>query len=147
VGGLAKTVDALHTLHRSHRATQRRARRTPRAAAYAAEQVPASPASPACSAHPARRSGCAALGLCLLVTAIAALYGIGVRTLLALLWTQGPTMHGSALHGQGAWLAPLLLLALGLIVGLVLTVRGRLWLGVLLLPAALALGFAIAVAA
>jgi hypothetical protein len=141
LGGLAKTADALHTLHRYHRATQRRARRMQLAAADYTDQVPAS------SERHARRSGCAALGLSLLVTGIAALYGLGVRTLLAFLWTQGPTIHGYVLHGQGAWIAPLLLLPLGLIVGLVLTVRGRLWLGLLLLPAALALGFAFSVAA
>ncbi len=140
-GGLAKTTDALHTIHRYHRRVQRRARRTQHVAAYRAVQAPGSVVS---VEHRAHRSGCASLVLSLMVVGVAALYGVGVRTLLAWLWTQGPTMHGFALRGGGAWVAPLLLFPLGLLIGLVVTVRGRLWLALTLLPSALTLGFALA---
>lgn len=141
LGGLAKTADALHTLHRYHRAAQRRAQRVQLgAASQDSDRVLAS------SERQARQGGCASVGLSLLVTGGAALYGVGVRTLLAFLWTHGPTIQGYALRGSGAWIVPLLLLPLGLIVGLVLTVRSRLWLGLALLPCALALGFIAAAA-
>ncbi len=149
-GGLAKTTDALHTIHRYHRRVQRRARRTQHVAAYRAVQAPAAigaigaVGAVAHDTHRAHRSGCASLVLSLMVVGVAALYGVGVRTLLAWLWTQGPTMHGFALRGGGAWVAPLLLFPLGLLIGLVVTVRGRLWLALTLLPSALTLGFALA---
>jgi len=128
-GGLAKTTDALHTMHRYHRAAQRRKQR---AVDGWAHQVP--------SPH---RSGWASLGLSLLVACCAALYGVGVRMLLDFLWTHGPTLLGYELRGTSAWLAPLLLLPVGLLVGLAVTVRNRLWLGLTLLPCALAVGVAV----
>jgi hypothetical protein len=107
------------------------------------------PASVSHSQHRARsrahRSGCAALALSLLVAGIGLLYGVGVRSLLTWLWTQGLSIQGYALHGDSAGIAPLLLLSLGLLVGLVVTLRSRLWLGMTLLPIALALGFSVAV--
>jgi hypothetical protein len=128
-GGLAKTTDALHTLHRYHRAAQRRKQRAMDGWVY--------------QAHGPHRSGWASFGLSLLVACCAALYGVGVRTLLEFLGTHGPKLQGLALRGDGAWLAPLLLLPLGLLVGLAVTVRNRLWLGLTLLPCALAVGFAV----
>ncbi len=134
-GGLAKTADALHTLHRYQRAAQRRKQRALAGSAPKAYQTYRAPAP--------HRSGWASLGLSLLVACCAALYGVGVRTLLEFLWAHGPTLQGVALRGAGAWLAPLLLLPVGLLVGLAVTVRNRLWLGLTLLPCALAVGFAV----
>src|SRR5262249_48376777 len=62
LGGFAKTADALHTVHRYHRAVQRRARRAQLGAAYQSDRAPAS----SYSERPARRGGCAALGVSLL---------------------------------------------------------------------------------
>jgi len=127
-GGLAKTADALHTLHRYNQASERRRNRQVYGAVYQ-ERAP-------------RRSGWAAFGLSLLTGVFAALYGFGVRTLFEFLWMHGPTIEGYSLRGFGAWLAPLILLPLGLIFGMAVTVRDRLWLGLLLLPFAMAVGFA-----
>jgi hypothetical protein len=132
-GGLAKTADALHTVHRYHRAAQRRKERALEGAGYQAYR-----ASPAAS----RRGGWASLWLSLLVACFAALYGVGVHMLLDFLQAHGPTIQGFAVRGGAAWLAPLLLLPLGLLIGLVVTAGHRLWLGLTLLPCALALGFA-----
>jgi len=126
LGGLAKTADALHTIHRYHRATRRR--------------------HEAAGAQRAHRRGCVSLALTLLVAGCAALYGIGVHTLFAMLWAHGPTLGGYTLRGDGAWVAPLVLLPLGLAVGLMLTLRRRLWLGgLVLLPIGLVLGFSTAI--
>lgn len=129
-GGLAKTADALHTLHRYRQASERRKQR----ALYGGViyQEPAAPP----------HSGWAAFGLSLLAGVFAALYGFGVRTLFEFLWAHGPTIQGYSFQGFGAWLAPLILLPLGLIFGLAVTIRERLWLGLLLLPFAMAIGFA-----
>jgi hypothetical protein len=129
LGGFAKIADALHTVHRYQRAAQRRKQRT-LAGAASPSQAPI-----------ARRNGWASFGLSLLVTTFAALYGLGVRLLFAYLWAHGPTIQGYAVRGSGAWLAPLLLLPLGLALGFAVTVRRRLWLGLTLLTFALALGF------
>ncbi len=137
-GGLAKTTDALHTLHRYHRAAQRRKQRAMDGSASKALQTYQTYRAP--SPH---RSGWVSFGLSLLVACCAALYGVGVRTLLEFLWTHGPTLQGFALRGDGAWLAPLLLLPMGLLVGTAVTVRNHLWLGLTLLPCALAVGFAV----
>jgi hypothetical protein len=128
-GGLAKTADALHTIHRYRQASERRKQRQMYGVTYV------EPAAP-------RRNGWAAFGLSLLTGVFAALYGFGVRTLFQYLWTHGPTIQGYDLHGFGAWLAPLILLPLGLVFGLALTIRERLWLGLLLLPFAMVIGFA-----
>jgi hypothetical protein len=128
-GGLAKTADALHTMHRYHEASARRKQRQVYGAMYV------EPAAPA-------RSGWAVFGLSLLAGLFAGLYSFGVRTLFEYLWAHGPTIQGYALHGFGAWLAPLILLPLGLIFGLAVTIRDRLWLGLLLLPFTMAIGFA-----
>jgi hypothetical protein len=128
-GGLAKTADALHTIHRYRQASGRRKQRQVYGAVYI------EPAAPA-------RDGWAAFGLSLLSAVFAALYGFGVRTLFEYLWLHGPTIQGYDLHGFGAWLAPVILLPLGLIFGVVATIRDRLWLGLLLLPFALSIGFA-----
>jgi hypothetical protein len=128
-GGVAKTADALHTLHRYRQASERRRNRQSYGVTYV------EPAAP-------RRNGWAAFGLSLLTGVFAALYGFGVRTLFQYLWAHGPTIQGYDLHGFGAWLAPLILLPLGLVFGLAVTVRERLWLGLLLLPFTMAIGFA-----
>ena len=128
-GGLAKTADALHTIHRYRQASGRRKQRQVYGAVYI------EPAAPA-------RDGWAAFGLSLLSAVFAALYGFGVRTLFEYLWLHGATIQGYDLHGFGAWLAPVILLPLGLIFGVVATIRDRLWLGLLLLPFALSIGFA-----
>ncbi len=128
-GGLAKTADALHTIHRYRQASDRRKQRQTYGAMYV------EPAAPA-------RNGWATFGLSLLAVVFAALYGFGVRTLFEYLYVHGPTIQGYDLHGFGAWLAPLILLPLGLIFGVAVTVRDRLWLGLLLLPFAMAIGFA-----
>lgn len=127
-GGLAKTADALHTIHRYRQATERRKQRGVYSPMYA------EPAAPA-------RNGLAAFGLSLLAGVLAALYGFGVRTLFEYLWVHGPTIQGYDLHGFGAWLAPVVLLPLGMIFGAVVTIRDRLWLGLLLLPFTMAIGF------
>jgi hypothetical protein len=127
-GGLAKTADALHTLHRYRQASERRKQR----AAYGVTYYEPAPS----------RSGWSAFGLSLLAGVFAGLYGFGVRTLFEFLWAHGPTIQGYDLHGFGAWLAPLILLPLGLIFGSAVTIRDRLWLGLLLLPFAMAIGFA-----
>ncbi len=113
-GGLAKTTDALHTLHRYHRAAQRRKQRAMDGSASKALQTYQTYRAP--SPH---RSGWVSFGLSLLVA------------------------QGFALRGDGAWLAPLLLLPMGLLVGTAVTVRNHLWLGLTLLPCALAVGFAV----
>jgi hypothetical protein len=128
-GGLAKTADALHTIHRYRQASERRRQRQTYGAMYVEPAVPA-------------RNGWASFGLSLLAAVFAALYGFGVRTLFEYLWVHGPTIQGYDLHGFGAWLAPLILLPLGLIFGVAVTIRDRLWLGLLLLPIAMAMGFA-----
>ena len=128
-GGLAKTADALHTIHRYRQASERRKQRGMYSPMYV------EPATPT-------RNGWATFGLSLLAGVFAALYGFGVRTLFEYLWVHGPTIQGYDLHGFGAWLAPLLLLPLGLVFGVAVTVRDRLWLGLLLLPFAMAIGFA-----
>lgn len=128
-GGVAKTADALHTLHRYRQASERRQQRATYGATYREPQAPT-------------RNGWAAFGLSLLTGIFAGLYGFGVRTLFEFLWAHGPTIQGYALHGFGAWLAPLILLPLGLVFGLAVTIRDRLWLGALLLPFAMAIGFA-----
>jgi hypothetical protein len=128
-GGLAKTAEALHTIHRYRQASERRKQRQVYGAVYIEPEAPA-------------RNGWAAFGLSLLSSVFAALYGFGVRTLFEYLWVHGPTIQGYALHGFGAWLAPVILLPLGLIFGVVATIRDRLWLGLLLLPFALSIGFA-----
>ena len=126
-GGFAKIADALHTLHRYHRASQRRKQRTLKGTSdQPVEQ---------------RRNGWASFGLSLLVMAFAVLYGLGVRLLLDYLWSNGPTIQGFELRGTDAWLAPLILLPLGLIIGLVVTASSRLWLGLALLPFVMGLGF------
>lgn len=58
-------------------------------------------------------AGCAAFGLSLLAAGVAALYGLGVRALLTVLWEQGPTIQGYALRRDGAWVAPLILFPWG----------------------------------
>ena len=126
-GGFAKVADALHTMHRFHRASQRRNQ-------HAAEGDVYQPPAP-------RRSGWASFGLSLLALSFALLYGLGVRLLLEYLWVNGPTIQGFALRGADAWLAPLILFPLGLIIGLVVTVGKRLWLGLALLPFVMGLGF------
>jgi hypothetical protein len=139
-GGLAKTADAVHALHHYHRASQRRKYGAMDGTAY----QPYYQAYPAPAPAPVpHRSGWASLGLSLLLACGAALYGTGVRTVLEFLRVQGPTIQGYPLHGDGAWLAPLILLPLGLLVGLVVTVGNRLWLGLVLLPVALSLGFTV----
>src|SRR5262249_42262584 len=99
------------------------------------------------TAPAARRGGCASFALSLLVTGVAALYAVAVRTLYEFLKMNGPTLHGYALRGEGVLLVPAILLPVGLIVGLAVTIRNRLWLGLVLLPMALALGVTIYVAA
>jgi len=138
LGGFAKIADAVHTLHRYQRASKRRRQRAMRDALYPS----ALGGSPSAQR---RRSGWASFGLSLLVFCIAALYSFGVGLLFDYLWAYGPTIQGYALHGSGAWLAPLILLPLGLLVGLAMTVAKRLWLGLTLLPLALLLGLSIAV--
>jgi hypothetical protein len=91
----------------------------------------------------AHRNGWATFGLSLLVSCVAGLYGVGARTLLEFLRVQGPTIQGYALRGEGAWVTALILLPVGLLVGLIVTVGNRLWLGLLLFPVALALGFSV----
>jgi hypothetical protein len=138
LGGFAKIADAVHTLHRYHRAAKRRRQRAMRGAAY-----PSTLSGSAGAQH--RRSGWASFGLSLLVICLATLYSVGVGLLFDYLWANGPTIQDYTLHGSGAWLAPLVLLPLGLLVGLVLTVAKRLWLGLTLLPLAIILGFGVAV--
>lgn len=138
LGGFAKIADAVHTLHRYHRAARRRKQRALRDALYPS----ALSGSPRAQR---RRSGWASFGLSLLVICIAALYSFAVGLLFDYLWANGPTIQGYALHGSGAWLAPLILLPLGLLVGLATTVAKRLWLGLTLLPLALLFGLGIAV--
>jgi len=130
-GGFAKTADALHALHRYHRASQRRKQR-----AMAGTTYPS-------AVRVARRNGWASFGLSLLVTCGAALYGVGARSVLELLRVHGPTIEGYSLRGDGAWLAAPILLLVGLVVGLAVTIGNRLWLGLVLLPVALALGFTV----
>jgi hypothetical protein len=127
-GGFAKTADALHTLHRYRQASERRKSRQAYDAIY---QEPIK-----------RRSGWASFGLSLLAALFAGLYAFGVRTLFEYLWAHGPTIQGYAVHGFGAWLAPLILLPIGLIFGLAVTVNKRLWLGLTLLPFTMSVGFA-----
>jgi hypothetical protein len=138
LGGFAKIADAVHTLHRYHRAAKRRRQRALRDALYP------STLSGSLGAQ-RRRSGWASLGLSLLVICIATLYSFGVGLLFDYLWANGPTIQGYALHGSGAWLALLILLPLGLLVGLAMTVAKRLWLGLTLLPFALLLGIGTAI--
>jgi hypothetical protein len=140
-GGLAKTADALHAMQRYHRASQRHKQEMLDSAAYQAYQ--AYQASVPASAPAAHRSGWASFGLSLLVVCGAAVYGVGVRTLLEFLRAHGPTIQGHVLRGDGAWPVPLILLSVGLLVGLVVTVGSRLWLGLTLFPVALALGFTV----
>ncbi len=139
LGGFAKIADAVHSLHRYHRAARRRRQRAILRDALDPSALSGSPRAQR------RRSGWASFGLSLLVICIAALYGFGVGLLFDYLWANGPTIQGYALHGSGAWLAPLILLPLGLLVGLAMTVAKRLWLGLTLLPLALLLGLGIAV--
>jgi hypothetical protein len=138
LGGFAKVADAVHTLHRYHRAAKRRRQRALRDALYPST-LGGSPSAQR------RRSGWATFALSLLVICVATLYSFGVGLLFDYLWASGPTIQGYALHGSGAWLAPLILLPLGLLVGLAMTVAKRLWLGLTLLPLALLLGLGIAV--
>lgn len=128
-GGLAKTADALHALHRYQRASQRRKQRAMNGGAYlVASPVP-------------HQNGWATFGLSLLVSGAAALYGVGVRTLFEFLRANGPTIQGYTLRGDGAWLAPLILLSVGVVLGLIVTIGNRLWLGLLLFPVTLAVGY------
>ncbi len=128
-GGLAKTADALHALHRYQRASQRRKQRAINGGAYlVASPVP-------------HRNGWATFSLSLLVSCAAALYGVGVRTLFEFLRVNGPTIQGYTLRGDGAWLAPLVLLSVGVVLGLIVTIGNRLWLGLLLFPVTLAVGY------
>jgi hypothetical protein len=130
-GGLAKIADAVHTVHRYQRARQlRKQRRLDGSVGH--YQTPLS--TP-------RRSGWASFGGSLLVAGFVGLYGLAVRLLFEYLWAHGPTIQGYAFHDNGAWLAPLILLPLGLIIGLTVTVSNRLWLGLMALPIVLALGF------
>ena len=138
LGGFAKVADAVHTLHRYHRAAKRRRQRALRSSVYPSTPI-------AYSGSQRRRSRWASFGLSLLVICIAALYSFGVGLLFDYLWANGPTIQGYALRGSGAWLAPLILLPLGLLVGLALTVAKRLWLGLTLLLPALLIGVSIAV--
>lgn len=138
LGGFAKIADAVHTVHRYHRAAQRRKQRALGSLAY----------QPSAFAPPIprrrRRSGWASFGLALLVTCIATLYSFGVGLLFGFLWANGPTIQGYTLRGSGAWLAPLILLPLGLLVGIVATVANRHWLGLIALPFGMLLGVACA---
>lgn len=151
VGGLAKTADALHALHRYQRAAQRRDQE---ARSWQAYQQPASqgnapyqgysPSGAAATASGgARRSGWASFGLSLLLAGVAALYGFGVRTLLEFLRLYGPTVFGYMLRGDDAWLAAVVLLPLGLLIGLIITIRNRLWLAFVLYPLTLLVGFSV----
>jgi hypothetical protein len=142
-GGLAKTADALHALHRYQRAAQRRNQEAPSQQTY--HTYPAySPSVAATTTTSApRRSRWASFGLSLLVAGVASLYGLGLRTLLEFMRTYGPTVHGYALHGDGAWLLVVVLLPLGLLMGLIITIGNRLWLGLVLFPVMLLLGFGI----
>lgn len=132
LGGFAKIADALHTMHRYRRSAQRRKQRAA-GSAIDHEKVPV-----------ARRSGWASFGRSLLLIGVAALYGFGVRVLFEFLWVYGPTIQGYTVRGSGAWLAPLMLFSLGLLVGVAVTVRKRLWVGLLLFPFAMACGFFLA---
>jgi len=136
-GGFAKIADAVHTLHRYHRAAQRRKRRVQATLAY-------QPSTVAAPIPRRRRSGWASFGLALLLTCITTLYSFAVGLLFGLLWANGPTIQGYSLRGSGAWLAPLILLPSGLLVGIVATVANRLWLGLIALPFAILFGLACA---
>jgi hypothetical protein len=132
LGGFAKIADALHTVHRYRRSAQRRKQR---AAGSSIDQE---------NSPVARRSGWDSFGRSLLLLCFAALYGFGVRVLFEFLWVHGPTIQGYAVWGSSAWLAPLILFSLGLLVGVAVTVRNRLWVGLVLFPFAMACGFFLA---
>jgi hypothetical protein len=132
LGGFAKIADALHTVHRYRRSAQRRKQRKV-GTSTGHEQLAV-----------ARRSGWATFGLSLLLLGFAALYGFGVRVLFDFLGVYGPTIQGYTVRGSGAWLAPLILFSLGLLVGVGVALRNRLWLGLLLFPFAMACGFFLA---
>jgi hypothetical protein len=132
LGGFAKIADALHTVHRYRRSAQRRKQR----------RVGSSIDHEKLSV--ARRSRWASFGLSLLMICFAPLYGFGVRVFFEFLWAYGPTIQGYAVRGSGAWLAPLILLPLGLLVGVAVTVSNRLWVGMILIPFAMACGFFLA---
>jgi hypothetical protein len=142
-GGLAKTADALHALHRYQRAAQRHNQEALSQQAYHNYTYPAYPPFGMATATPSvpHRSRWVSFGLSLLVAGVATLYGLGVRTFLEFLRLYGPTVHGYALHGDGAWLAAVVLLPVGLLMGLIITLGNRLWLGLVLFPLTLLLGF------
>ena len=149
-GGLAKTADALHALHRYQRAAHRRTQEANSQRTYqhsyqgnSQYQGYSPPGGQARTTAAAHRSGRASFGLSLLVAGVAALYGLGVRTLLEFLRLYGPTVHGYTLHGDSAWLIAVVLLPVGLLMGLIVTLGNRLWLGLTLFPVTLLLGFSV----
>ena len=75
----------------------------------------------------------------LIATAIAFLFGLAMHFLAVYLRDNGPSFDGISFRGNGA-LIILPVALLGLIIGEILCVRRRAWLGVVLLPFAVFIG-------